>query len=88
MGRDIPYLSGLYLKHYDRNKKVILEINFSHYVYGKALSQYDDNGVLHPIVFFNKNLISTKCNYNIYDKILWFWFYVRGTVARVVSQNA
>ena len=35
-----------------------------------ALSQYDDDGVLHPIAFFSKKHSPAECNYDIYDKEL------------------
>ncbi len=38
-------------------------------------SQYDDEEVLHLIVFYSKNMSSAECNYKIYDKelliIIW-----------------
>ena len=34
------------------------------------LSQYDKNGVLHPIAYFFKKHNSVECNYEIYDKEL------------------
>lgn len=35
-----------------------------------VLSQYDDDGLLHPIAFFSKKMTPAKCNYEIYDKEL------------------
>ena len=37
---------------------------------GKILSQYDEKGVLHPVAFYNKSIISAECNYYIYNKEL------------------
>ena len=34
------------------------------------LSQYDNNGILHPVVFYSKSMILVKYNYYIYDKEL------------------
>ena len=34
------------------------------------LFQYNDEDVLHLMTFYNKNMISAKCNYEIYDKKL------------------
>ena len=31
-------------------------------------SQYDNEKVLHSIVFYNKKIIFVECNYEIYDK--------------------
>ena len=57
-------------RHYDRFKKVILKIDSFDYVNAKMLSQHDDEEILHFVVFYNRNMISTKCNYEIYDKEL------------------
>ena len=58
------------LRHYDRIKQIILKIDFSNYVNAKVLSQYDDEKVLHLVVFYSRNMISIECNYEIYDKKL------------------
>lgn len=58
------------LRHYDRSKQIVLEIDSSNYVNDGVLSQYDDKENLHLVAFYSKNLLSTKCNYEIYDKEL------------------
>ena len=58
------------LRHFDRFKEVILETDSFDYVNDGILFQYNDEGVLHPIAFYSKNLTSIKCNYQIYDKEL------------------
>lgn len=58
------------LRPFDWNKEVILETDASDYVSAGVLSQYDDNGVLHPVAFFSKKHSATECNYEIYDKEL------------------
>lgn len=58
------------LRHFDRTKEAILETDSSDYVNGGVLSQYDDNGLLHPVAFYSKNLTPAECNYQIYDKEL------------------
>ena len=58
------------LRHYDRFKKIILKIDSFDYVNAEMLSQHDDEEVLHFVVFYSRNMISTKCNYEIYDKEL------------------
>ena len=57
-------------RHYDRIKQIILKIDFSNYVNAEVLSQYDDEEVLHLVVFYSRNMISIECNYEIYDKEL------------------
>lgn len=34
------------------------------------MSQYRDNGILRPVVFFSKKHSSIECNYEIYNKEL------------------
>ena len=57
-------------RHFDRFREFILKIDLFNYVNEKMLSQYDDKDILHSMTFYNKNMISTKCNYKIYDKKL------------------
>ena len=58
------------LRHYDRSRRVILEINSSDYVNEEVFSQYDDDEVLHSMTFFSKSMLLAKYNYEIYDKKL------------------
>ena len=58
------------LRYFDRDRPAILETDSSDYVNGGVLSQKDDSGVLHPVVFYSKNLLPAECNYEIYDKEL------------------
>ena len=58
------------LRHFDRNREAILEADSSDHVNGGVLSQYDDDGVLHPVAFYSKNLNPAECNYKIYNKEL------------------
>ena len=57
-------------RHYDRNRKIILEIDSSNWCLNEVLFQYDDDEVFHSMIFFNKKMISIECNYEIYDKKL------------------
>ena len=54
------------LRHFDRIKKIILKTDTFDYVNDKVLSQYDDEKVFFFVIFFSKNMISAKCNYEIY----------------------
>ncbi len=58
------------LRHFDQTHETILEIDSFNYVNDEVLSQYDDEEVLHSIVFYSKNMFSAECNYKIYDKEL------------------
>ncbi len=61
---------ALILKHFNLIRKVILKTDFLNYVNDKVLSQYDDEDILHSVIFYSKNMILAKCNYKIYDKKL------------------
>ncbi len=58
------------LRHFDSKRQTILEINALNYVKENILSQYNDEDVLHSIVFYSKSMIFAECNYHIYDKKL------------------
>ena len=48
----------------------VVKANLSDYITGGILSQYNKDGVLHPIVYFLKWLNPAECNYEIYNKEL------------------
>ena len=58
------------LKYFNSIRKVILKINFLNDVNDEVLFQYDDENILHLIIFYSKNMIFAECNYEIYDKEL------------------
>ncbi len=58
------------LRHFDQNRKTILETDSFDYVNNDILSQYDDEETLHSIIYYSKNLSLAECNYKIYDKKL------------------
>ncbi len=58
------------LRHFDQNRKTILEINSFNYVNDDILSQYNDEETLHLMIYYSKNLSFAECNYKIYDKKL------------------
>jgi hypothetical protein len=64
------FISNVILRHFDSNRVVIVKINAFDYVSSEILSQYDDQEVLHFVVYFFKKYNSVKCNYEIYDKKL------------------
>jgi len=47
-----------------------LKIDASNYVKDEILSQYDDENVLHSMIFYSKSMIFAEINYHIYDKKL------------------
>ena len=56
--------------HFDFDKDVIVETDASDYVSTGVLSQYGEDGILHPVAFFSTKHSPAKCNYKIYDKEL------------------
>src|SRR6266705_5957636 len=58
------------LRHFDHDHLIIVETDASDFVSAGVLSQYDDEGVLHPVAFFSKKHCPAECNYEIYDKEL------------------
>ena len=58
------------LRHFDQNRETILETDSFNYVNDDILSQYDDEEILHSMIYYSKNLSLTECNYKIYDKKL------------------
>jgi len=58
------------LRHFDQNRKTILETDSFDYVNDDILSQYDDEETLHSMIYYSKNLSLAECNYEIYDKKL------------------
>ena len=58
------------LAHYKQGLKTIVETDFSDYVSSGVLLLLGEDGLLHLVAFFSKNLNPTECNYEIYDKEL------------------
>jgi len=58
------------LRHFNVKHQAILKIDAFNYVKDDILSQYDDENMLHSIVFYSKSMISAECNYHIYNKKL------------------
>jgi len=58
------------LQHFNLDQISVIEADSSDYVTRGILSQYNKEGVLHPIAYFLKRLSLAKYNYEIYDKEL------------------
>ena len=58
------------LTHFNFELKTIIESDSSDYVSAEILSQKKKNDVVRSVAFFSKTLLSTECNYEIYDKEL------------------
>ena len=64
------FTSDRVLRHFDPDRKIVVETDASDYVSGGILSQYDNQGTLRPVAYFSKKHNPAECNYEIYDKEL------------------
>ncbi len=58
------------LCHFNLKRQVILKIHALNSVKDEILSQYNDEKVLHSMIFYSKSMIFAEINYHIYDKKL------------------
>ncbi len=58
------------LRHFNFKRQTILKIDALNYVKDEILSQYNDENVLHLMIFYSKSMIFAETNYHIYDKKL------------------
>ncbi len=58
------------LRYFNLKQQAILKIDASNYVKDEILSQYDNEKVLHSMIFYSKSMILAEINYHIYDKKL------------------
>jgi hypothetical protein len=61
-------IETLVLAHFNLVKQIYIESDSSNFVNVEILSQMKKNDKIHSIIFFSKNLVLAKCNYEIYDK--------------------
>jgi hypothetical protein len=66
----VMFTTAPVLQHFDPDRMSVVEADSSDYVTGGILSQYNEEGVLHPVAYFSKRLSPAECNYEIYDKEL------------------
>ncbi|KAI0997548.1 hypothetical protein K3495_g10641 [Podosphaera aphanis] len=58
------------LRHFDPDRRSMVEVDSSDWAHGVILSQFDDEGTLHPVAYFSGKLSPAQINYEIYDKEL------------------
>ena len=58
------------LHHFDYDREIVVKTDALDYVSAGIFSQYDDEGILHPVAFYSKKYSPAECNYEIYDKEL------------------
>ena len=65
------FTSAPILHYFDFSKPSILETDASDFALGAVISQYDDDGVLHPIAFHSRSFLAVgEINYDTHDKEL------------------
>jgi hypothetical protein len=69
------FVSAPILHHFDGERKIVVETDASNLVIAGALSQYDNNDILHPVAHLSRKHFPAEINYEIYDKeflaIVW-----------------
>jgi hypothetical protein len=50
------------------SRKTVVETDASDFAKGAVLSQYGDDGKLHPVAFYSKQFSPAEINYDIHDK--------------------
>ena len=58
------------LVHFNFKKEYIFEIDLSDNVFAEIISQYREDGLLHPVAFFSCKHLLQEINYKIYNKEL------------------
>lgn len=58
------------LRHFNPDRKTVVETDASDYVFEEILLQYDEKDILHLVAYFSKKHSTVKWNYEIYDKEL------------------
>jgi hypothetical protein len=48
----------------------MVETNTTNYISARVLSQYEYNGILHPVTYVSRKYSVVECNYQMYDKEL------------------
>jgi hypothetical protein len=66
----IAFTSAPVHRSFDHDRDGVVETEASDSVSAGVLSQFEDEGVLHPVAFFSKKHSPAECNYDIYDKEL------------------
>jgi hypothetical protein len=64
----LAFTSFLVLCHYDFQLSCTMETDASDFAISAVLSQDDEQGHLHPIVFYSCQLLPAEINYNVGDK--------------------
>ena len=66
----VIFTTMLILQHFNPNRMSVIKADLFDYITRDILSQYNKDRVLHPIIYFSKQLNPAKYNYKIYNKEL------------------
>ena len=58
------------MKHYDYDRKAVVETDALDLTTAGVLSQYGDDDLLYPVAYFSTKMNAAELNYDIYDKEL------------------
>jgi hypothetical protein len=58
------------LRMFDPAEPITIETDASDYAIGACMSQPDDSGRLHPVMFYSRKMVPAERNYDIHDKEL------------------
>jgi RNase H-like domain found in reverse transcriptase len=58
------------LVQFDPDRETVVEADSSGWATGGVLSQYDNDGLLHPCAYFSRKNAPAECNYEIHNKEL------------------
>ena len=64
------FSTEIILSYFNFSKAAIVETDASDFAIAAVLSQYDDEGILHPVSFFSRQLLPAEINYDTTDKEL------------------
>jgi hypothetical protein len=64
------FVSVPILRHFDPERKMVVETDASNLVIVRVLSQYDDNDILRPVAYFSRQYSPAEIHYEIYEKEL------------------
>jgi hypothetical protein len=64
------FVTAPILAQFDPERETVVEADSSGWSVGGVLSQYDEQGELHPCAYFSKKNSPAECNYEIHDKEL------------------
>jgi hypothetical protein len=69
------FISALVLHYFNPERIILIKTDAFNLIIMGVLSQYDNNGIHHPVVYFSKKHSPTEIDHEIYDKELLMIIY-------------